>query len=386
MKKNLLIVLIFSMGFLMFAGGSASYGDFRSPLFLGGAPLVTGTDSPQLDGLNPAASAGTQRITLDLSYIALALDSTIEGWKGHVINLGATLPTKAGVLSFSSDFVTTPEYETLDYGTQFDLRASFSKELYPGFYTGFGLKGSFGEGWGAAADIGVIHFLGDLGPFRNFRWAAALQELGYQDKSKTTAPLYTLTGGAAFTALKNEDFRWEAGADISAPTFQNVRLTLGTELSFRETLGLRAATRFDLEELLNGEPAGMIPSVSLTYTYKPARLYAETEAAEAPRVWQRGELATTAGAAPLGNGLWAFGLGLNVALGAIDKKPPKIEIDFSGFRYTPKEESSEEETPPEGSGSGTEEEPAGAEEGSSENTSQAPAIQPPGGPKGEDPP
>ena len=335
MKKTLLIVFFVTIGSVVFAGGPASYGDLRSPRLLGGGPLITGADSPQLDSLNPSASAGIQRVTLDLSYIALALDNSIEGWKGHVVNLGATLPTKAGVLNFSGDFITTPAYQTLNYGTQFDLRASFSKELYPKLYSGIGLKGTFGEGWGIAGDIGIIHFIGNMGPFENFRWALALQELGYHEKTKTTAPLYSLTGGVALDIFNNEKFRWGIGGDISVPTFKNLRFTLGIELNFMETLSLRAASRFNIGELGDNEIQGMIPSVSLFYTHRPSNLGEKNDGSEKPRLWQRGESTVSTGAAPLGNGLWGFGFGLNFALGAIDRQPPAIKINSSGFRFAP---------------------------------------------------
>ena len=326
------------MGFLAFAGGPASYGDLRSPLLLGGGPLITGTDSPSLDSLNPAVSAGIQRVTFDVSYIALALDRSIEGWKGHVANLGTTLPTKVGILTFSGNFISTPAYSTLDYGTRVDLRASFSKELYPRLYSGIGVRGAFGEGWGAAADIGLLHFFGNLGPFENFRWALALQGLGYHSDNKAAAPLYSVTAGAALDLLDTDTIRWGIGADFSVLSFKNSQFTLGIELAFMETLSIRTAARFNFEELVGGELQGMIPSVSLSYTHQLDKGPRKTETPTPLPLWQRGETRVAAGAAPLGNGLWGFGLGLNFALGSIDREPPKIELDYSGFRFAPEED------------------------------------------------
>ncbi len=351
MKKKIYAVLfltLFAVG-RIFSGGPASYSDLRSPQLLGGAPLITRTDFPQLTRVNPASAAGNQRLTFDLNYLGTAFDSTISGWKGHVLNAGVSLPTKAGVLTSTFSFLTTPAYSTLDMGNQVDLGVAFSKELYPGLYSGAGFTFSAGEGLAAFADLGIIHFAGDLGKLENFRWAAALQGLGYGDKTKDSAPLYSITGGAAFTPYSTDDLKIDLGADVLIPTYQNVRIAVGTDLVFRETLSLRAATRVDFAELLDGNPQGLIPSLSLSYTYRPKGLSSDEAASAGSKVWQRGEITTSAGAAPLGNGLWAMGGGINFALGSIDKTPPEIKIELSGFRYWQDESGSEEsdDNPPE---------------------------------------
>ena len=335
MKKKISVVLVVTLFGLVsvFPGGPASYSDLRAPLLLGGAPLITRTDYPQLTRVNPASAAGNQRLTFDLNYIATAFDSQISGWKGHVLNAGASLPTKVGVFSGTLNFLTTPDYASLDLGTQVDLGMVFSKELYPGLYSGAGLTFSAGSGMAAFADLGMIHFWGDLGSLKNFRWSLALQGLGYGSKTKTSSPLYSITGGAAFTPLSTKEFKVDLGADIMVPTYENVRLAIGADITFRETLSLRAATRVDFAELLDGQPQGLIPSVGLSYTYRPKALSSETGASDDSRIWQRGEITTSAGAAPMGNGLWAMGGGINFALGAVDKNPPEIKIDMTGFRY-----------------------------------------------------
>jgi len=301
---------------------------------LGSSPILTGSNTPQLDRINPAASGGVQRMTFDLNYIALAFDNTISGWKGHVINAGATFPTKVGVFTTSADLVTTPTYTTLDYGTQFDLGGTFSKELYPGFFTGLGLTTSIGDGWGLFANIGVTHFMGDLWKLSDFRWSLALNGLGYENLVKNTFPNYTLAAGMAFTPLANEDLIWNVGGDILVPTFKNFRLTISTDITYKNMITLGTASRVDVAELIAGNAQGLIPSLSLSYTYKPKAL--ENTSNDVQKSFlQRGEYTVSTGAAPLGNGLWGIGTGLNFALGSIDNKAPEIEIDFSGLDLIP---------------------------------------------------
>jgi outer membrane protein OmpA-like peptidoglycan-associated protein len=344
MNKKIFTILLLSIIALMsvFPGGPASYADLRSPLLLGGAPLITRTDFPHLTRVNPATAAGNQRLTFDLNYLGTSFDTSISGWKGHIINAGASLPTKVGVFSSTFNFLTTPAYESLDLGTQIDFGVVFSKELYPGFYSGAGLVLSAGSGLAAFADLGVLHFLGDLGSLKNFRWALALQGLGYGNKTKTSSPLYSVTGGAAFTPLTTRDIKIDLGADIQIPTYENLRIAIGTDVVFRDTLNLRVASRVDFAELINGNPQGLIPSLSLSYTYRPKELSSGTGASSDSRVWQRGEITTSAGAAPMGNGLWAMGGGINFALGSIDKNPPEIEIEMSGFRFWKNDTGSED--------------------------------------------
>ena len=61
--------------------------EFYSPEYAGSGSFVTSYSSPQADSVNPAASALTQRVTLDLSYFALAGDNgAVSGLKGSAVN------------------------------------------------------------------------------------------------------------------------------------------------------------------------------------------------------------------------------------------------------------------------------------------------------------
>jgi hypothetical protein len=135
-----LALLVFAGLCLAAASASAETGfyDFLSPAFLGGSANSASLESPPATVLNPAVAAGKQRLTLDLSYIALMdLTPSAFSWGGHIANLGITIPTKAGVFSSVGRFVTAG-FPDLDWGTLGGLQVSFAKDLFPEFYLGAG--------------------------------------------------------------------------------------------------------------------------------------------------------------------------------------------------------------------------------------------------------
>src|SRR5271165_1800590 len=87
---------------LLLAGGSFSFADngfldLASPVFLGGGGGTATLETPFGTLLNPAVSADRERVTLDLSYIALTQVTPLPPLLGgNVLNLGVTLPTRAG--------------------------------------------------------------------------------------------------------------------------------------------------------------------------------------------------------------------------------------------------------------------------------------------------
>ena len=233
-----MLIIFFTAILIIGAEGSESVYDSVSPSFLSGGWSSVSTLSPQADTINPAASARNQRVTLDLSYIGYGFDDTIAGWKGLVINGGASIPSRVGVFSFSGHFRNSPSYSTMDLGTQFELNSSFSKELYENFLTGMGLNFSIGDTAAVTMDLGLIHMMGDWKVFPNFRWGVALQELGWVDKNSDYPSSFTVSTGAATTYELGRGIKIDLGTDLIFPTFQNIRFSLGGDLSYNELFGI----------------------------------------------------------------------------------------------------------------------------------------------------
>ncbi|HOX93021.1 MAG TPA: hypothetical protein PLC54_08845, partial [Spirochaetales bacterium] len=98
MLTRRLSTIVFALAILpltVWAWDPPAYGDstgfLSSPVFLGGPLSVASSESPMADLLNPAASGSAQRVTLDLSYLALVGTGAESGW-GHAINAGIAIP------------------------------------------------------------------------------------------------------------------------------------------------------------------------------------------------------------------------------------------------------------------------------------------------------
>lgn len=324
-------------------GGQDSY-QLLSPYYLGRGFSVTSMESPFADAMNPSASALNQRITLDASYIGLsAFGSSSEdrGWQGHAVNLGATFPTRVGVFTGSMRYLGS-EVDPMLLGNSFGTKFSFSKDLYDNFLVGAGLNldmgGYDGEfDVGVTTDLGVMHLVGDFGPLREFRWGASLLGLGLPYKpvdGRTAMPaVLTPAVGAQFTPIRTDQVAVELNATASAPTVQNLRLNFGGEVTFFDRISLFGGWQLDAREIFDSsiEQRSILPSFGVSARF--ATDLRESDGFIDQQGWNRSEVRTRAAAAPLYDGVWGMGAGVNVALGVLDRNPPDIEVDYADRRY-----------------------------------------------------
>jgi flagellar hook assembly protein FlgD/outer membrane protein OmpA-like peptidoglycan-associated protein len=309
--------------------------DLVSPVFLGGGGGTATLETPMGTLLNPAISAGRERVTLDLSYIALTQITPSAALGGNVVNLGLSLPTRAGVLSAVGRFTNTsfsPAVPGLQWGPLGGVSVSFSKDLFPDLYVGAGLNGEFGADWGLGLDLGFLNFVGDVGFLKDFRWGGVIRGLGkpYPDSatpgSLGNPPAFTPAIGASFGVVKTKDIGLSFAPDLSFPSFQDVRFSLGMTFSVADIFFLTTAFTEDAREALGKEPSRSLP-LSFGISLKLSGIGAKAGGQDVT------ELNTTASAAPLQGGVWGFGLGVNVPIGVRDTTPPKIEIDTAAERY-----------------------------------------------------
>ncbi len=326
------LVLLLAGGILGFAENG--FLDLASPVFLGGSGGTATLETPSGTLLNPAISAGRERVTLDLSYIALT-QLTPFSLGGNVVNLGLALPTRAGVFSAIGRFTNagfSPAVPGLQWGPLGGLSLSFSKDLFPDLYIGLGVGGQFGADWGLGADLGFLNLVGDVGPLRDFRWGGAIRNMGRAYPDTTTSgslgnpPAFTPAIGASFGVVKTKDLGLVLTPDASFPSFQDVRLALGLTFSVADIFFLNAAYTFDARQVFGAEPARAFP-VTAGISLKLSGIGARAGGQDVT------ELNPTIAAAPLEGGVWGFGLGLNVPIGVRDTNPPKITIDTDGEKY-----------------------------------------------------
>lgn len=324
------------------AGGDDSY-EFISPLFLGGGFSVTSDESPTGNLMNPAVSALKQRVTLDASYVGITgfgERSDNEGWQGHAANLGATIPSRVGVFSGMVHFLGS-DLAAMDLGSTFLGHASFSKDLYDDLLLGTGLNVRVGgDGTmdtGVTADLGILHMPGDLGFAGDFRWGVSLLGMGLPytpvDGKSSVPSVFTPAVGVQFAPIQAEDVELVVRNTVSAPSFQNLRMNLGATLNIADRVSVFTSVRGDAREIFDGGAAtrSFVPSVGVSVNF--ATDFAENESFISERGWNQSELRTRVSAAPLYEGTWAFGAGVNAPLGVIDREPPEITVDYAETAY-----------------------------------------------------
>ena len=313
--------------------------DFYSPQFLAGMGGTANNNSPEGTVLNPAVSAGKQRVTLDLSYLALTGVSPFA-WSGNFVNAGITIPSAVGVFSTTGRFTDANFAGAPNWGGMGGLTASFSKDLFPDFYVGAGVGFEFGSDWGLGLDLGFLNLPGDLAFLKDFRWGAAFLNIGKGYNGSSTPgslanpPTFTPAIGARFSLIKTDPFVLSFSPDLSFPSLVDMKATVGADILLFNVVTLSGAYTYDLREAAGIEPARSLPfsfGISFKLTTNIKQNISALNATE--QGWNRSEVSTTLAAVPLQNGVWGFGGGVNVPLGAIVTTPPAISLDTSGEKY-----------------------------------------------------
>jgi len=325
---------------LLLAGGAFAFAengflDLASPVFLGGGGGTATLETPSGTILNPAISAGRERVTFDLSYIALTQLTPGFVLGGDIVNLGVTLPNRAGVFTAIGRFATagfSPTVSGLQWGPLAGLNLSFSKDLFPDLYIGVGLGAEIGSDWGLGLDLGFLNFVGDIGFLKDFRWGGAVRNIGkaYMDTSTSGSlgipPAFTPAVGASFTVVKAKDLQRSFAPDLSFPSFQDIRFALGMTFSVADIFFLNTAYTFDARQASGAEPSRSFP-ISFGITLKLSGIGAKAAGQDVT------ELNSSVAAAPLEDGVWGFGLGVNVPIGVRNVTPPAITLDTAGTKY-----------------------------------------------------
>ena len=341
MKKKVHVIIV--VGLFAIAAGAvhaeSGFLDFYSPQFLAGLGGTANLNSPQGTVLNPAVSAGKQRVTLDLSYLALSGVNPLN-WSGNFINGGITIPSAAGVFSATGRFANANFSGAPNWGGMGGVTASFAKDLFPDLYVGAGVGFEFGSDWGLGLDLGFLNLPGDLAFLKDFRWGVAFLNIGkgYNDSSSpgslSNPPAFTPAIGAHFSLIKTDPFVLSFSPDLSFPSLVDMRATVGADILLFNVMTLSGAYIYDLREAAGIEPARSYPftfGITFKITTNIKQNIGALNATE--RGWNRSEVSTTVAAVPLQNGVWGFGAGVNVPLGAIVKTPPTITLDTSGEKY-----------------------------------------------------
>ncbi|MBN2656581.1 MAG: OmpA family protein [Spirochaetales bacterium] len=308
---------------------------------LGGGVHIVDMDTPHNTMYNPAVAAGFQRMTADINYINLQGLGTLTG-SGHAVNLGASFPTKYGVLTGSLRWIGTNGIDgsVMDFGNVFTGNFTFSKEIYSDFYigAGFNLSGGWDAGtstssdWGLGLNLGFLHLPGQISFMKNFRWGASLTNLGkgFGDAAfgydLAIPGNITLGAGVGFDLFDMKNFRWSFTGDLRVPTFVDVKLDMGTEILIAGIVNIEASSSFSFRDAIAGEAKTLIPSVGVSVKIPLG-------GKEKADLLGSSEMNINAAAAPLYGDVWAFGGGLTIPFGVLDDNPPDLRVDFDKVIY-----------------------------------------------------
>lgn len=354
-KKGLIaaLSLVFACNFFVFGYDPPKGGFFLpslySPWGLSSTPTVTGTSSPWASVMNPSAMAGSQLYQIEASYTGITdFGAGTQGW-GSAANVAFCIPTSYGVWGGSAQFFSSPASMTsMPLGTFGTLRANFSKDLLPNLYIGSALEltlggnGSFG--WGAGLDLGLTHFVGDWGFYKDVRWGISLLNIG-KGYSTATPPAgifgtlassypsaFTLGLGIRGYLIQSYNWNLDAGLDLWSPAFQDLSADVSLGLGFRDYVSLRLGWTVGLRDSLESTGRSLVPSIGISGTIpldKGISLFGGKH--------RDASLSPSIAVAPLYDSLYAVSAGFNLSFGIVDKTPPaidaKLPVPYRGIAY-----------------------------------------------------
>ncbi len=338
--------------------GQTTLDGLSSPYMLGTGPGVSAILPGSGEALNPAVSGAVQRTTFDASYLALIGSNSAPG-SGHFANLGAAFPFPFGVISAGGRFVSSA-LSGYNYGNFGGVRLSFSKDLFPTFLIGFGLRSYFGEDFGIWGNIGFLYQPGDLGFLKDTAFGLSFDGLGkvYRYADGSTGPGITPRISADAALIATRPVRLATTLSFSSPGLADLDAGLGIGITLFDTVRLSGSYTLNLKSSQNGTGRtypfgfGLDFHVNLAGAGRPAPApdaaasavpaQSTPAAAGAPgsvatlgdaSAWRQSEIDVRTAAAPLAGGVWAAGGGVQVAVGVIDRTPPSIHIDSPDTSY-----------------------------------------------------
>ncbi len=304
--------------------------ELYSPYFFGVGPQSASLEAPTATIFNPAAAALEQRTKLSVGYIRL-FDINNTG-SGTSLNLGISLPSTIGVFSIEGGYIGS-DLSTANIGQLGNVHFAFSKALAPNFLIGLGISGIFGTlpdsspDWGLAADLGIIHIIGDLLFIKEFTWGLVMRNMGkaYGPQDNRYLPkIFTPAVSTTMDLVKTKPFTWSLSADLSFPTFSNLVLYASTGFDLFEVVDINASFNMDVDEIVNS-PAQRFPvTFGLTVKFK---IDLESSEFLSGKGWAQNDLKVDAAFAPLSDGAFAVGAGVTASLGMKDSNPPKVKIE-----------------------------------------------------------
>lgn len=319
--------------------------ELSSPKTLTEAASVTGGAlfyaSPNSLIVNPALTAGEQRIELDLGYTALISSNEINNAKfGSAFELGMVFPTKWYVYTVYLNGTFVP-FAEMNLGNSFNLKGGLSKEVTEKLDVGLNLNTGviFGAGadWEVSGNLGFVYKWGDLSFMKDFRFGASVLNLGKTYHSINLPGMYspekaeycgffpmigTVKAGASALLFGNSNIKLGASLDLTLPGFQNAILDAGLKFSVKDMLTIAVAEKINLRESIAGI-GNYIPSVGLYFNFM---LDVKNVEYLERHSWSESEMNAQAAYKRMYSTVNAISAGVDLKLGMADNEAPTIEL------------------------------------------------------------
>ena len=304
---------------------------------LTGQNSVAGTGTlgagPDSIVVNPALTAQSQRVALNLGYTALiAYDPS--GDYGNAMQAGILMPFKMFNFTGLTNFVSSPYLKNT-----WNMKAGLSKEITPKLTVG--ANADFGIAWGGSFDVavgaglGFVYDFGKLAFMPDFSVGASVLNLGKYYKpdeiygakvteSVTAWPsLATLKAGANACFYKNDNIDVSAALDITVPTFQNVIFDITPKFAVKEMLYFTLPVSINCYEMAEAHNKGLSFGIGAFFKFNfnvKNNQYLERNG------WSESEMIASAAYKNLNSSVHAVSANLDVNLGMKDKTPPVIKV------------------------------------------------------------
>ncbi len=320
------------------AGGENLFRLLNPDLLTGAASAAGGAllgASPSSVLINPALTAGDQRIALDLGYTALIETDSAHPF-GSGARLGVLIPSRYGVFTASLNGVFS-SLDSLMLGNMLLVNGTFSKDITEKLYVGAGVTGGFGFGrgndWALYLDIGAVYNFGNVGFLKNFRVGGAISAVGktfvldvpgiYTDSRSSYYPgMFTPRIGVAAHLFEAGGFRGGFSFDISAPAFQNGVADIGLQFDYAEMIKFTVSWQANIRELA-AETYNLLPAVSLSCKFS---IDTQKNQFLSSKGWQKNDLAAAGAWQQINGGAQAVSAGVTAYLGMRDTDAPVIQM------------------------------------------------------------
>lgn len=284
---------------------------------------------------NPALTAFEQRAALDAGFTYLQSMEQKKG--GAAFQAGILYPWKyfVGAADIRGNFAS---FDKMNTANSINVTIAASKDITERLVVGLSLGA--GGLWGASSDwqfgagIGALYRIPYFAFMKDIRFGASLLNLGKTynktllsgvdiEEYKVSFPgVATFRTGAAAIFVEQGVFDLGLSFDMTFPSFQNLLVDIGVQMSFDKKAYICISESFNVKELANGY-YDLLPAVTFGWRFV---LDTHKNQYMVRNGWQESEMRIDGGWKYLYQDIHAISANASLKLGLKDTEPPVVEL------------------------------------------------------------